>query len=357
MNGINRFSVSLILIFFSLTLISCQADRESNLILVYTKANGKSKKIRNAATWQKRYEQILDSMQVVMGPLPDRTSKTDLNLLFLEDTLINSIRRIKLTYEAENNDRVPAYLLIPEKNLKPVPGILCLHQTIQIGKGEPAGIGGSPNLDYAWELAERGYVTIAPDYPNFGDYIYDPYQNGYISATMKAIRNHMAAIDLLQALPQVDPERIACIGHSLGGHNSLFVTAFDKRIKAVVTSCGFTSFIKYYGGDLKGWSHKGYMPLISSKYNSDPEKMPFDFPEIIAAIAPRPIFINAPLHDSNFDVTGVYDCVETALPVYELFGAGENIIMKNPDAPHDFPPAEREEAYQFLDRELSIKRK
>jgi pimeloyl-ACP methyl ester carboxylesterase len=323
--------------------------------MVYVKANGRSKKIRNAAAWQKRREQILDSMQIVMGPLPDRTFRIDLKWQNIEDTVINGIRRIKLTYEAENSDRVPAYLLIPENISKPVPGILCLHQTIRIGKGEPAGIGGSPNLDYAWELAERGYVTIAPDYPNFGDYIFDPYLNGYISATMKGIRNHMAAVDLLQSLPQVDPEHIGCIGHSLGGHNSLFVSAFDKRIKAVVTSCGFTSFFKYYNGDLKGWSHKGYMPLISSKYNTDPEKMPFDFPEILAAIAPRPIFINAPLHDSNFDVTGVLDCVQAALPVYKLFNAEDKIIVKNPDAPHDFPADVRRESYLFFDRELNIK--
>ncbi len=355
MKRIRGVLLSIIIISFSITLISCLTEEKSDSLLVYAKANGKYRKIRNAKSWNKRYEQILDSMQVVMGPLPDRTSKAELNLQNIEDTIINGIRRIKLTFDVEGNDRVPAYLLIPENISIPVPGILCLHQTTQIGKGEPAGIAGNPNLDYAWELAERGFVTIAPDYPNFGDYKFDPYQNGYISATMKGIRNHMAAVDLLQTLPQVDPERIGCIGHSLGGHNSLFVSAFDKRIKAVVTSCGFTSFSRYYNGDLKGWSHKGYMPLISSKYNTDPEKMPFDFPEILAAIAPRPVFINAPLHDSNFDVTGVHDCVNAAIPVYKLFNAEDKIIIKTPDAPHDFPPGVREEAYLFFDKELNMK--
>ncbi|MBK9390180.1 MAG: alpha/beta fold hydrolase [Bacteroidetes bacterium] len=324
-------------------------------MLYYLNSNGKPGKVRNQATWDRRYLQILDSMQIVMGPLPDRTIRKALNQQNLEDTIINGIRRIKLTYEVENNDRVPAYLLIPENISKPVPGILCLHQTTSIGKGEPAGVGGNPDLDYAWELAERGYITLAPDYPNFGDYVFNPYVNGYISATMKGIRNHMAAIDLLQSLPQVDPERIGCIGHSLGGHNSLFLAAFDKRIKAVVTSCGFTSFFKYYNGDLKGWSHKGYMPLIASKYNADPEKMPFDFPEVLAAIAPRPVFINAPLHDSNFDNTGVHDCVNAARQVYEVLGSSDKIILKTPDAPHEFPPAVRNEAYLFLEKELSVK--
>ena len=51
------------------------------------------------------------------------------------------------------------------------------------------------------------------------------------SATMKGIVNHRRAVDLLASLPEVDPRRIGVIGHSLGGHNSLFVAAFDPRIK------------------------------------------------------------------------------------------------------------------------------
>ena len=87
---------------------------------------------------------------------------------------------LRLSFAVEKNDRVPAYLFIPTGKKSPVPGILCLHQTISIGKAEPAGLGGSPNLNYALELAQRGYVTLAPDYPNFGEYSYDPYSNGYV---------------------------------------------------------------------------------------------------------------------------------------------------------------------------------
>lgn len=357
MDGKKHLQGILLLFFLFLVLISCQPDSDSSHLLRYTRTNGKSKKIRKAADWQNRYKQILDSMMVVMGPLPDASKRVAPEMLILEDTVIGDVRRLKVSYASERNDRVPAYLLMPLTVTHPVPGILCLHQTTRIGKGEPAGVGGNPNLDYAFELAQRGYVTLAPDYPNFGDYIYDPYANGYLSATMKGIWNHMAAIDLLQALPEVDPDRIACIGHSLGGHNTLFLAAFDKRIKVAVSSCGFTSFEKYYEGDLTGWSHNGYMPRIATRYGTDPGKMPFDFPEIIASIAPRAIFINAPLHDGNFDVSGVHDCVNEALPVYKLFDAEAKVIVKNPDAPHDFPPAVREEAYLFLDRELAINKK
>jgi hypothetical protein len=129
-----------------------------------------------------------------------------------------------------------------------------------------------------------------------------------------------------------------------------FVAAFDQRIKVVVTSCGFNSFFKYYGGDLTGWSHAGYMPRIANIYEKNPAKMSFDFTEVLAALAPRAVFINAPLHDGNFDVTGVYDCIQAARPVYDLLKAGDRLAAAHPDCGHDFPPEVRERAYAFIAR-------
>src|SRR5262249_9056783 len=161
------------------------------------------------------------------------------------------------------------------------------HQTTALGKGEPAGLGGKEELHYAVHLAERGYVTFAPDYPSFGDYPYDFGKSAFASGSMKAIWNNRRALDLLQSLPEVDGERIGCFGHSLGGHNALFTAAFDTRIKAVVSNCGFTSFPRYYKGNLKGWTSARYMPRIATRFDSRPDRMPFDFSEVVASLAPR----------------------------------------------------------------------
>jgi pimeloyl-ACP methyl ester carboxylesterase len=232
--------------------------------------------------------------------------------------------------------------------------MLCLHQTTRIGKGEPVGLGGLATLQYAHELAQRGYVALAPDYPSFGDYEYDfaKHLDQYASGSMKAIWNNHRAVDLLVGLPEVDPDRIGCIGHSLGGHNAMFTAAFDQRLRAVVSSCGFTGFHDYYEGKLAGWTSDRYMPRIRELYGNDPDKMPFDFHEIVAAFAPRPFFVNAPLHDSNFDVDGVKKVIASATPVYELFGAQENLKVLYPDCAHEFPDTIRQEAYQWLDRVL-----
>jgi len=321
-------------------------------LLSYIDADGNMQRITTAADWQKRRAHILANMQLVMGALPDTSRKVPFDVQVLEEVKLAKVTRQKITFAAEKDDRIPAYLLIPNDLVGKAPAMLCLHQTTRIGKGEPAGSGGNENLHYALELAEHGYVTLAPDYPNFGDYQFNPYENGYASATMKGIWNHMRAVDVLESLPQVDGERIGCIGHSLGGHNTIFVAVFDLRIKVSVSSCGFNSFFKYYGGDLTGWSHNGYMPRIASVYKKDPKMMPFDFTELVAALAPRPFFINAPLKDNNFEVSGVKDCFNASAPVYELLGTKDQLVAVYPDVGHDFPPDVREAAYAFVDKWL-----
>jgi dienelactone hydrolase len=289
----------------------------------------------------------LAAMQEVMGALPPLPSSAPAVRVRSEERFASHDRR-RIDYEAEPGDWVPAYLCVPRGRSAPLPAVLCLHQTTKIGKAEPVGDGPRTNLHYAKELAGRGFVALAPDYPNFGDYAIDVYERGYQSATMKGIVNHLRGVTLLASLPEIAAGRIGVIGHSLGGHNALFAAAFDERIRACVTSCGFTSFARYFGGDLAGWSHRGYMPRIASVYEKSPAKMPFDFPDVLMAIAPRAVFINAPLRDANFDVAGVRDCVRVAGP---RFPAGR-LVARYPDAEHDFPADVREEAYAFLVAQL-----
>lgn len=296
---------------------------------------------------------IQKKMELAMGPLPGPDRKVPLDVKILEEVRLEKFTRIKLTYAAEKDDRVPAYLLIPHERKGKLPAVLCLHQTIPIGKAETVGLGPNETRRYALHLAERGYVTLAPDYPSFGDYVpYDFKKFGYQSGSMKAIWNNMRAVDLLVARPEVDADRIGVIGHSLGGHNAMFTAAFDDRIRAIVSNCGFTSFPKYYGGKLKGWTSDRYMPLIATKYHLDPKKVPFDFTDVVAAFAPRAFLASSPLHDSNFEVSGVRDVIASARPIYQSMGADDRLQANYPDCGHDFPLDVRKVAYDFLDRWL-----
>ena len=321
-------------------------------LMVYKDQTGKEKPVETPADWALRRAHILANVQAVMGPLPDPSRRVPLDVKILEEQPTDEYTRIKLTFAAEPGDRVPAYLLIPNHIEDTAPAMLCLHQTTRIGKGEPAGLGGRPTLHYAHELAARGYVCIVPDYPSFGDYQYDFNQDDYISGSMKAIWNNHRAVDLLLTLPEVNPDWIGCIGHSLGGHNSIFTAVFDQRIRAVVSSCGFTAFADYYKGNLAGWTSDRYMPRIRDVHENDPAKMPFDFHELVGALAPRPFFVNAPIGDSNFDVSGVKKVIAAAGEVYEARKARKKLVAVYPDSAHDFPDAVREQAYEWLDRWL-----
>jgi hypothetical protein len=291
-------------------------------------------------------------MQEVMGPLPGNEKRCKLEPRIEEEVDCGSYIRKFLTYQSEPGSRVPAYLLIPKAVLngqKQAPGILCLHQTHRLGQKVVVGLGNSPNDEYGVELVQRGFVCIAPAYPLLANYAPDLKKLGYVSGTMKAIWDNIRALDFLETLPYVEKGKFATIGHSLGGHNSLFTAVFEPRIKVVVTSCGFDSFRDYMDGNVRGWTSERYMPRL---LNSSAAEPPFDFPQVLAAIAPRPIFVNAPLGDTNFKAASVDQVCAAAKPIFEFYDAGDNLVVRHPDVGHLFPKEMREEAYGMIEKAL-----
>lgn len=328
------------------------ATSERVRLLVYRDATGQERPVRTAGDWQQRRQQILAAMQRAMGELPSRERLPPLDVQVIEQRLEDTFTRITLTIDSGMNDRIPAFLYLPRNRSETRhAAVLALHQTAKIGKRE-VDAQGTPDQGYGRELAQRGYVVLAPDYPSFGDYSCDFTDPRFASGSIKGVFNHMRCIDLLESRPEVDAKRIGVIGHSLGGHNAMFVAAFDERPRAVVSSCGWTPFHDYYQGDLKGWASPTYMPRLRSEYALDADRVPFDFYELVAAFAPRPFLSISPLKDNNFDVRGVRKAIPVAGEVYRLLGAEGALEVRYPDCAHGFPDDERQAAYQFLDKRL-----
>ncbi len=360
-----HFSLLLGLIFSSIFSLSASAEPKqkivaperldrTNLLLYHNRAgevvNGKTK-----ADWEKRREEILAGMQQVMGKFPGKEKRCPLDVKIEENVDCGSYIRQFLTYSSEPNSRVPAYLLIPKKALaqgaKNFPAMLCLHSTdMTLGHKTVVGLGGKEHRDYARELAERGFVTLSPAYPIMANYQPDLHALGYESGTMKAIWDNVRGLDFLETLPYVKKGNFGAIGHSLGGHNSIYTAVFEPRIKVIVSSSGFDSYLDYMNGKITGWTSERYMPKL---LNYSPlEKIPFDFHELIGALAPRPFFANAPLRDSNFKWQSVDKIFAAAKPVYKLYGAEKNLRVEHPDCQHDFPDDMREIAFQLLEKNL-----
>jgi dienelactone hydrolase len=338
-------------------------DREN--LLQFRDDEGRVAPVKTKADWQKRRAEILAGMQEVMGPMPGAEKRVALEVRIESETDCGSYVRREITYLAEPNSRVPAFLLVPKtviQRKETRPGILAAMPTNNLEGNRPVvGLHGAetkPNRNYGEELAQRGFVVIVPPYPHLADYKPDLKGLGYKSGTMKAIWDYVRALDVLAATPGVSRRGFGAIGHSLGGHNSIYTAVFDERILAVVSSCGFDSFLDYYAEKQdtvwklgQGWTQERYMPALAT-YGGRLQEIPFDFHELIGALAPRAFLAISPKGDSNFKWESVDRVIAAARPVFRLHGALDRIAVEHPDGAHDFPPEMRQKAYEWLARFL-----
>jgi len=309
-------------------------------LLIYHQSDRRVAPVRNKGDWEKRRAEILKGCQEIMGPLPGKEKRCSLDLkIEAEKDRETYIERF-VTYASEPHSRVPAYLLIPKEALRSkrkLPAILALHPTeMQYGHRVVVEQMHDSYRAYGRDLAERGYVVLAPAYPLMANYQPDLKGLGYQSGTMKAIWDNIRALDLLESLPFVQKGKFGAIGHSLGGHNAIYTAVFDKRIKAVISSCGFDSFVDYKDGDIKGWTSDRYMPRLLN-YQGRLQNIPFDFHDLIGALAPRPVFINAPLGDTNFKWQSVDKIAQAAEQIYQLYGRPAYLRIEHPNCGHALP--------------------
>jgi dienelactone hydrolase len=348
---------------FVLTASAQRLDREN--LLQFRAAAGGAATVRTPADWQLRRAEIVTGMELVMGPLPGAAKRVPLDVRVESETDVGSYVRRVISYAAEPGARVTAFLLVPKDVLAGRarrPGVLALMPTNNLEGNRPVvGLDvnpAKPGRNYGEELAQRGFVVIAPPYPHLADYKPDLRGLGYRSGTMKAIWDNIRALDVLEATPGVAPVGFGAIGHSLGGHNSIYTAVFDDRIKAVVSSCGFDSYLDYYREKQaavwrpgQGWTQERYMPALAS-YAGRLQEIPFDFHEMIGALAPRAFLALSPKRDANFKWESVDRVLAAARPVYQLHGVPDRIAVEHPDCEHDFPPEMRQRAYAWLERFL-----
>ncbi|GIX05377.1 MAG: hypothetical protein KatS3mg114_1246 [Planctomycetaceae bacterium] len=329
-------------------------------LLVYRDEHNHIRPVKSVADWQHRRQEILRGMQAVMGPLPGPEKLCPLAVEVLEEVDRGTYIRRKITYQSEPGCRVPAYLCVPKKLLeqsgRTAPAVLCLHPTDNtVGHGVVVGEGGRANRAYAHELAARGFVTLAPNYPLLASYQPDLKALGWESGTLKAVWDNRRGLDYLCQLPYVRGDKFAAIGHSLGGHNAVYTAVFEERLAVIISSCGLDSFLDYYQGDERnwyperGWCQTRYMPKMAA-YRGRLQAIPFDFHELIGALAPRWVFIIAPQRDHNFRADSVDRIVQAAQPVFALHGYPDRLRVAHPDCEHDFPEEMRLAAYQLIEQ-------
>ena len=310
----------------------------------------------------------------LLGPFPEAKPALKPEQERVED--VQGLECRHVTFQSEPDDRVPGLLLLPKRIEGKSPAILCIHPTTHgAGKRLVTGLSGrasdEPALTpeqggaYALELARWGYLPLSIDLVCDGERIppgeirYDTrwfYQrHPEWSAVGKNIWDVMRAVDFLHTLDFIDTSRIACIGHSLGGHTSLFASAFEPRIAAAVCNGGVYSWVR----DEEHWYRfekeprapvdsyvyiKRFRPYLEDRG----KPVPADFDGLMTLCAPRPLLLMQT--ESEFKRDDTATKAARAAETYRFLDAGDRITTFTYPGEHNYPPVAKRFSFAWLDR-------
>ena len=178
-------------------------------------------------------------------------------------------------------------------------------------------------------LVQAGFAVFCFDQIGFGvrsensKYFYDRYKEW--SLLGKMVTDTRAVIDELVKNRWIDSSRIFVTGYALGGKVALYTAALDERIAGVSVRCAFSPLRP--SGDvepsegIRHYSHvHGLLPKLGY-FTGQPSRIPVDYDEIVASLAPRPALIVAPEMDRYNPVDRVKQSVEASRRAYSLLGA------------------------------------
>ncbi|MFC7215844.1 alpha/beta fold hydrolase [Saliphagus sp. GCM10025334] len=218
-----------------------------------------------------------------------------------------------------------------------LPAIVWLHP-YAYNTGYGAGGRGQVPVEGA---TDRGFALYAYDQLGFGtrieegEHFYERHPNW--SKMGKLVDDALAAVETLSALECIDDDRIFVLGYSLGATVGLYAAALDERIAGVASVGGFAPFrtsdseAERANAVIGRLSHMhGLQPRLGL-FRDDPERVPFDFHEVLGLIAPRPTLEVAPSLDWTHPQADVLRCVSEARSVYDLYGVPEALEVRAPD--------------------------
>lgn len=237
-----------------------------------------------------------------------------------------------IEYRNLEDETVRAFLLVPDRSV-PLPGVVVHHQhngERHLGKSEVVGRAGDPIQAFAPRLARNGFAVLAPDTACFEDrrrgasgtepaphddrQHYDEMAYRLVQGSLLmslVVADASLAVSVLSAQEQVDPERVGMLGHSMGGHTTLFAAALDERVGFACISgamCGYQARIDAGVGIELAQIIPGIVDLT-------------DFDGLLGLIAPRPALVVSA--DEDLYSFGAPAVVARARIEYERKQAGD----------------------------------
>ena len=148
------------------------------------------------------------------------------------------------------------------------------------------------------------------------------------------------AIDYLEHDADVDARRVALMGHSRTGKAALWAAALDQRVAMVVpneSGTGGAKLSRRNYGETVAEINRGFPYWFARnfrKYDGRERDLPVDQHELIALVAPRPVYIGVAAEDLWGDPRGSFLAAKAAEPVYALLGAASKLPAEMPAANH-----------------------
>ena len=273
--------------------------------------------------------------------------------------------REKIHYQVEPGEFVPAYLLRPAKPIGPLAALIMFHGhggRYHIGKAgvvaeapEFTGLG----MDCGPQFARAGYVVLCPDSVCFGERINphkgtlpDSYWERVVAMretaaggcmARKNVWDNMVAVDVLQSLPYVDPERIGGCGLSMGSGMTFYSMIWEPRLKAGAAVCSMYTVRALYEQPLMH-CYMNYVPRMVEQG--------LEMYDVFPLIAPRALLMINPTASREDPLRETQELYEKSRWAWAEAGRDEAIGLEIFEGRHQFPPAMRQKALDWFRRWL-----
>ncbi len=217
-----------------------------------------------------------------------------------------------------------------------------------------------PDLHPILALVQAGYAVLGFDQTGHGSRMdefaafFDRFPHW--SRLGRMVADTRAGIDALQKEGVVDPNRIYLFGYSMGGIVALHTAALDSRVKGVVSICGFTpmrtdTMDKGAGGLARYSIDLPLLPRLGFFIGNE-SRLPYDYNELIAAIAPRPVYVCQPQLDRDANPGEVHTAVNQAKKVFSLYNASDKLVLDEPWDYNRLPEATQDRIIKWMSENM-----
>ena len=308
--------------------------------------------IKTAEDWTSQRAEFRRQYQEMLGllPMPERT---DLKPVITGKLDHEEFTVEKLQFQASPGLYCTASLFLPKNSQKPAPTILYASGHYRLfTNGISYGNKAAYQADGAW-FARNGYVCLVLDTLLAGEVqgihtgtrdkgLWWWNSRGYTPAGVE-VWFGIRALDYLSTRPEVDTNRFGITGHSGGGAYSWDVTALDDRIKVAAPLAGMA--------DVQSHIIEGVMDSHCD-CNFPINYHRWDFPQIAALAAPRPLLIGGTDNDRLFNLENTLRIHDKVRRIYKLLGATNKLGIAIAPGPHDEVPELQLAVLRWFNRHL-----